>query len=113
MGVRRFETGAVRDTDTGKLDYEGFLSPIVLERYVQYMNKNRLQSDGSYRDSDNWQLGIPIVQYMKSLCRHFFVVWKGHRIGTINEEDVCGVMFNSMGILFELLKTNKKGEKRT
>lgn len=110
--MRKFETGAIRNTDAGKLDFEGFLSPIVLERYAQYMDKNRMQLDGKYRDSDNWQLGIPIAQYMKSLWRHFFAVWKGHRNGYINEEDVCGVMFNSMGILFELLKL-KKEEKRS
>lgn len=105
--TRKFDTGAIKNTDAGKLDFEGFLSPIVLERYAQYMHNNRPQPDGGYRDSDNWQLGIPITQYVKSLWRHFFAVWKGHRNGHINEDDVCGVMFNSMGILFELLKTNK------
>lgn len=106
--MRVFETGATRNSDVNKLDFEGFLSPLVLERYAQYMNKNRLQSDGSYRDSDNWMLGIPIPQYMKSLWRHFFAVWKGHRAGEINQEDVCGVIFNSMGILYELLKKENK-----
>ena len=27
---RVFETGATRDTDAGKPDYEGFLSPLVI-----------------------------------------------------------------------------------
>jgi hypothetical protein len=102
--MRKFETGATRNNDIGKLDFEGFLSPLVLERYAEYMNKNRLQSDGTYRDSDNWQLGIPITQYVKSLLRHVIATWKGHRNGTINEDDVCGVIFNSMGILLELIK---------
>lgn len=102
--IRKFDTGATRNNDIGKLDFEGFLSPLVLERYAEYMNKNRLQSDGTYRDSDNWQLGIPVAHYMKSLWRHFLVVWKGYRNGMINEDDVCGVIFNSMGILFELIK---------
>ena len=43
---RTFETGAYRDTDNGKLDYEAFLCPRVLESYAQYMHKNRIQSDG-------------------------------------------------------------------
>ena len=31
--IRKFETGATRDTDQGKYDYEGFLSPVVLDRF--------------------------------------------------------------------------------
>jgi len=77
--IRRFDTGATRDTDEGKLDFEGFLSPLVLERYAQYMNKHRKQSDGKLRDSDNWQKGIPLKAYIKSLWRHFFDLWKIHR----------------------------------
>lgn len=105
--VRRFESGATRDTDAGKLDFEGFLSPMVIERYAEYMNKHRLQSDGQLRDSDNWQRGIPTAQYVKSLWRHFFAVWKGHRQGEIGQEDVCALIFNAMGILHESLKKDK------
>ena len=57
--MRNFDTGATRDVDTNKLDFEGFLSPVVLERYAEYMHKNRVQADGNLRDSDNWQKGIP------------------------------------------------------
>jgi hypothetical protein len=77
-GVREFGTGATRDLDANKLDFEGFLSPLVLERYAEHMHKARRMPDGSMRDSDNWQLGIPVVVYMKSLFRHFFAVWKLH-----------------------------------
>lgn len=102
--TRYFETGATRDTDAGKIDYEGFLSPLVLERYAIYMNQHRMQTDGKLRDSDNWQKGIPVPAYVKSLWRHFFAVWKGHRQGEIKEDDVCAMIFNGMGILHELLK---------
>jgi len=108
--IRQFESGATRDTDIGKLDFEGFLSPLVLERFAEYMNKHRLQSDGTLRDSDNWQKGIPVSQYVKSLWRHFFAVWKGHRNGEIDEDDICGVLFNTMGILHEILKKKKLQE---
>ncbi len=108
LKIRQFDTGATRDTDEGKLDFEGFLSPIVLERYAEYMHKHRLQSDGNLRDSDNWQKGIPINQYMKSMWRHFFAVWKSHRQGNIIEEDLCALLFNVMGILHEILKGKAK-----
>lgn len=102
--MRQFKTGATRDTEEGKLDFDGFLSVDVLERFAVYMHKHRLQADGKLRDSDNWQKGIPIDAYMKSMWRHFFAVWKGHRKGTDNIEDLCALMFNVQGMLHEKLK---------
>lgn len=108
--IRVFETGATRDLDISKYDYEGFISPLVLERYGAYMHKNRLQKDGSLRDSDNWQKGIPLTAYMKSLWRHFMSLWKLHR-GLYSDEDLedslCAIMFNSMGYLHEIIKNSR------
>lgn len=102
--MREFKTGATKDSDETKLDYEGFLSPIVLERYAQYMHEHRKQADGKLRDSDNWQKGIPKDAYMKSMWRHFFSVWSGHRKGHIPQEEMCALLFNVMGYLHEELK---------
>ena len=121
--IRKFDTGATRDTDAEKLDFEGFISPAVLELYAEYMNRHRIQPDGAIRDSDNWQKGIPRTAYMKSLWRHFFDAWKLHRglaatdraTGkTITLEDaLCGVLFNAMGYLHELLKGDTDGHGTT
>ena len=108
--MRQFPTGATRDTEEGKLDYEGFLSPYVLERYAMYMNKCRTQADGGLRDSDNWQKGIPKAVYMKSMFRHFMDVWFGHRVVQRRwsvEEGLCALLFNVMGYLHELIKEQK------
>ena len=113
--MREFETGATRDSDDGKYDYEGFLSPLVLARYAEYMHKNRVQADGSLRSSDNWQKGIPLTAYMKSGWRHFMDWWRLHRAvargGAVLEDDlqeaICGVLFNAMGYLHELLSHNE------
>lgn len=105
--VRKFGSGATRDTDENKLDYEGFYSPLVMQRYAQYMNKHRKQSDGSLRDSDNWQKGMPLEVYMKSGFRHFMDWWIEHRgmEGRDNvEESICALLFNAQGYLHELLK---------
>lgn len=105
--VRTFDTGANRDVDEGKLDFEGFLSPAVLKRYAEYMHKNRTLRDGSLRDSDNWQKGIPKDVYMKSMYRHFFDVWSNHRgIQTHDDKvtNLCALLFNAMGMLHEELK---------
>ena len=110
--VQTFDTGATRSPEGDKLDYEGFLSPVVLERYAKYLHKHRLQTDGKLRASDNWQKGIPKFSYMKSGFRHFMEVWKLHRAGggcsreerEEFEDSLCALIFNFMGYLFEVLK---------
>lgn len=104
--VRIFETGAMRDTDEGKLDYEGFLSPLALRRFAEYMHKNRKMADGSIRESDNWQRGWSQDVYMKSMFRHFMETWSAHRgVGDVPiEEALCGLFFNVQGYLHQLLK---------
>ncbi len=77
--MRTFESGATRDNDDSKLDFEGFFSTYALEAYAEYLNKHRKQADGQLRDSDNWQSGMPLQVYMKSAWRHFFDMWKIHR----------------------------------
>jgi len=114
--IRTFDTGATRDADTNKYDYEGFLSPVVLERFGKYMHVHRRQSDGSLRASDNWQKGIPREAYMKSLLRHVMDVWKIHRGGTATDptngkeitlqDALMGVLFNAQGYAYEDIKEN-------
>lgn len=109
-----FETGATRDDEINKLDYEGFLSPHALEAYAEYMHRHRVQADGVLRDSDNWQKGIPRWRFAKGLCRHYFEFWKLWRtmvgadgwskMGHIAplEEKLCAILFNVFGLLHEL-----------
>jgi hypothetical protein len=105
--MRTFESGATRDSDQNKFDYQGFLSPIVLQRYAEYMHKHRIQADGTMRGSDNWKLGIPKDQYMKSGFRHFMDWWLMHEGWCTEEADIeevlCALMFNVMGYLNETL----------
>lgn len=100
--MRVFESGATRDNDTEKIDFEGFLSPLALEAFAQYMHKNRIQADGSMRDSDNWQKGMPKSVYVKSMWRHFFAVWKNYRQDKSCTEDLCALFFNVQGLLHVL-----------
>ncbi len=105
---RTFETGATRDVDESKLDYEGFLSPLVLKRYAEYMHRNRYQADGAVRTGDNWQKGMPFDSYMKSGFRHFMEWWALHRAGNgASDEALCALLFNTMGYLHELLKARR------
>ena len=100
--MRKFDTGATRDTDSGKLKYEGFLSPRVLKRFATYMHKHREQADGELRAPDNWQKGIPKDAYVDSLVRHVIDVWYEWREDEkLDQELLCAIMFNTMGLLFE------------
>lgn len=116
MATRTFNTGATRDGDSNKLDVEGFISPLVLRAFSEYMHRCRLKNipDGEViRASDNWQLGIEIDQYAKSLIRHNLEFWLLHdgfeardeKGNILSMEDVlCAMLFNVQGYLFELLR---------
>ena len=105
--IRSFEGGATRDTTEGKIDMEGFTHPMVMKQFAKFMSMNRMQSDGKLRDSDNWQSGMPKKVYMKSLRRHHDEAWETYR-GYPSENGMiaalCGIMFNSMGMLLEILR---------
>lgn len=107
--VREFASGATRSPLGDKLQYEGFLSPVALQRFAQYMHEHRRQADGNLRPADNWQSGIPLSSYMDSMARHFFDVWLHHRgfperAAEPLEVALCGLMFNVQGYLHETLK---------
>ena len=104
--MRTFDSGATRDNDAAKPDFEGILSPLALQRYGAYMQKHRVQADGMVRASDNWQKGIPLDAYMKSLLRHVMALWYTHRYakGEDIEESLAAILFNAQGYLHELLK---------
>jgi hypothetical protein len=116
--IRKFKSGATRDTDEGKNDYEGFLSPLVIQKFGNYMNKHRKQSDGSLRDSDNWQKGFGDKHFdvcIKSLFRHFHDLWMEHRGYKSREtidDAICGIMFNVMAYYHKLI-TNREGKQKT
>lgn len=107
-----FSTGATRSASDGKIDFEGHLSPEVLMVFGDYMNRHRIQRDGQLRASDNWQQGIPIHCYVKSLIRHtfeFWRMWRGRE--AINPDNgqpftfrdvLSAIMFNTMGLIYEL-----------
>ena len=107
---RQFKTGANRDTNEDKLEVARFLSPEVIERFCEYMHKNRKLKDGSLRDPDNWKklFGENHEQVcLDSLMRHTLSYWKNcytTKDDKQKEEELCGIMFNAMASLYALLK---------
>lgn len=112
--IRKFDTGAVRDTAEGKNDYEGYLSPLVIEAFGDYMTKHRVQPDGALRDSDNWQKEFGPNHYkvcISSAWRHFLDLWKEHRGFKSRDgidEAICGLLFNIMAYYHKYLKDKNK-----
>lgn len=107
--MRNFKTGATRDEDVTKNDYEGCLSPLVIKAYGDYMTKHRVQSNGELRTSDNWQKLFGEKHYdvcMKSLWRHVLDLWLFHRgfQGRETIEDALnGILFNTIAYYHKLL----------
>lgn len=117
--IRKFSTGATRDTEDGKIDPEAFLEPVVLGEYFDYMHRHRRQKDGNLRDGDNWQNGFPRKALMKSLWRHSYDVWLMHRGNPPKSKDIleiyqsdpklamieslCGVIFNCFAYMRETI----------
>jgi hypothetical protein len=114
--MREFTTGATRDGDTTKFDYDGFNSPLTMRAFAEYMHKHRIQADGALRDSDNWKRGIPLSAYRKSMWRHFMDVWailSGYPgvSGQATDQEpqelmeaLCGLKFNVDGLIHEVTK---------
>jgi len=114
--MRVFKKGATRDDEDDKIDYEGFLSPIVLQAYGEYMHKHRKTANG-VRESDNWQKLFGPDHYsvcMKSLWRHFHDLWMEHR-GYKSREGIenalNGILFNTMAYYYKYLNENNPRRK--
>lgn len=110
--IRKFASGATRDDDSRKYDFEGILSPLVLKEYGRYMHAHATQSDGEQRPADNWQAGIPREQLMKSAYRHFIdwhTLHDGYPAYDFDGENVdilealSGVLFNTMAYMHVVL----------
>ena len=107
--MRVFESGATRNVEVDP-DYHGFLSPLALHAYGEYMHRHRQQADGTMRDSDNWQKGIPNDAFVRSLVRHVHdiqLVFDGY--GELARQDdrddnvllahLSAALFNVQGLL--------------
>lgn len=112
--MRTFDTGATRDNATGKLEYARFLDVRVLRRFAEYMHVHRQQKDGVLREPDNWKKGIARRAYVDSLYRHAQDLLELYDYGECVrpetgepvelQETICAILFNAMGLLYEILR---------
>lgn len=108
--IRKFDTGATRDTADGKFEYDKYLSPQFINGFARYMNKHQTLPDGSKRAGDNWQQGFPEDVLVASAWRHFFDFWAIMRNYMVYDERdnpvelgdaVYGLVFNLQAIMHQ------------
>lgn len=107
--MRKFKGKAIRSELGDKNEYVRFISPIVIQRYGDYMRKHQITESGEKREADNWRDGIDDKAYLDSCFRHYLEWWKnndGYPSEDL-EETLCAIMFNTMGRLHNLLEEKK------
>lgn len=105
--MREFSSGSTRDSDEGKIDPEGCLSAITLQKFCEYMLLHTVQADGEKRGSDNWQAHFGEHHFdvcMKSFMRHAWDLWMAHR-GLPSREGLESALH---GCIFNLLAYGDK-----
>jgi hypothetical protein len=107
--ITKFETGAIRDTQEGKLDFIETLSFTALNRYITYMTGKKIKYGAG-----NFKKGIPIESYEKSLMRHIDKYMRNkYEYGNDekNEDHLSAMVFNIFGILHEEEMAKPKTQK--
>ena len=107
--LRQFPSGANRNSNVGKHDIEAFINPLCDDSFHAYMHKHQQLEDGTTREGDNWQKGIPPVELMKSLTRHFHelrMIERGY-----GDSDVVEVL-NAIRFNVEALKLHYLNEQQ-
>ena len=104
--IARYETGGIRSSKEGKINYIGILPPVVLRAFGKYMHKMAKLPNGSYRAVDNWQKGMPVQRYLESLGRHHeavqFLCKATEGTNKDLHEALMGTLFNTVALTFEL-----------
>ena len=86
---RGFESGAVRDAEGGKVE-PGLVSPLFLERLGW-----RMSGGAEKYDPRNWEKGMPLDTYWRSLWRHLVEFGRGDG----GEDHLAGAAFNLMALM--------------
>jgi hypothetical protein len=84
--IRKFETGAVRDTNVGK-SRPDLISPYMLEALGKV-----LAEGASHYGDRNWEKGMPQEVFKESAARHY-VAWMMNKT---DEDHAAKLIFNIM-----------------
>lgn len=97
--ITKFKTGAIRDTQVGKLDFIETISWTALNRYAKYMTEKKKKYG-----QGNFKKGIDIDSYERSLLRHIDKYLRNKYEGAkdeVRQDHLSAIVFNAMGIMHE------------
>lgn len=106
MKITKFATGAIRDSQEGKVDFVETISYTAHERYARYMTGKKAKYGVG-----NFKKGITIESYEQSLLRHIDKYFRNKYEGGNDEKDqdhLAAMRFNIDGIMHEE-EVGKKG----
>ena len=106
MAIRKFTTGAIRDSEQNKEDYIETISWVAFKRYAQYMTSKKIKYGAG-----NWIKGIPIPDYERGLARHLQKYLENkYQGGQIEKEEdhLMAMVFNIFGIAHEEARHKNK-----
>lgn len=86
---RQFVTGAVRDRAFGKGRYD-LITPLGLRRIAKHYENGAVK----YKDR-NWELGMPVKEYVDSAIRHLFT----YLAGDMSEDHLAAAGWNVLGAI--------------
>jgi len=85
-----FDSGAKRDTQTGKPRYD-LIPAGPLKRLAELMARG-----AEKYDDNNWTKGMPASRFLASLMRHI----EAYRLGDREEDHLAGVVFNAFALMY-------------
>lgn len=95
--ITKFKTGAIRDSQEGKLDFVETISFTAHHRYAEYMTEKKKKYGAG-----NFKKGIPTESYEASLLRHIDKYFRNKYENGNDEKDedhLSAIRFNVDGLL--------------
>ncbi len=108
-GARQeFDSGMVRDTSEGKIDYDKLFEGPMLDRWADHLTKGATKYPDVGPGVSNWTLAsgvAELIRFRKSAVRHFRQWLRGDQ----DEDHAAAVFFNING--YEYVKARLAAER--
>jgi hypothetical protein len=107
---QEFDSGMVRDTSEGKMQYHRCLEGPMFQRWAAHLTKGAVKYPDNPDGSANWTKasGDPeLRRFKESALRHFIQWYFGHT----DEDHAAGVLFNVNGAEYVKLLRGESGVK--
>ncbi len=99
MSIRKFSSGAIRESEEQKEDYTETISWTSFKRYAKYMTSKK-----NKYGSGNFKKGMDIPSYERSMLRHVQKYMENKYEEGIIETDqdhLSAIVYNVFGIMHE------------